>query len=120
VGQCPPVFAAFVALRFAAPGHRRMFYAVHIVMQALVAHPRVFFLPNWRDSSHRDEALQARERKPSKFYVLYVGKPSYIKGFSRFVELRRLIDGEDIEFVATVPPDSLGPGDGNIKCLGMV
>ncbi len=118
--QGPHVFAAFLARRFAVPGHLRMFDAVHIVMQARVAHPRVFFLPNWVDCSHRDQALQARERKPSKFYVLYVGKPSYIKGFSRFVELRRLIDGEDIEFVATVPPDSLAPGDGNIKCLGMV
>jgi glycosyltransferase involved in cell wall biosynthesis len=118
--QGPHVFAAYLARQFVAPGHMRMFEAVHTVMPEKVAHPHVFFLPNWVDCSRRDKALQTRERKPSKFSVLYVGKPSYIKGFNRFVELRRLIDEKDIEFVATVPPDSVPSRDGEIKCLGMV
>jgi glycosyltransferase involved in cell wall biosynthesis len=118
--QGPHVFAAYLARRFAGPRPMRRFDAVHTVMPTRVAHPRVFFLPNWVDCSHRDAALRNRERRPPKFVVLYVGKPSYIKGFNRFIELSHLIDGNDIEFVATVPPQSVGPGDGNIKCLGMV
>jgi glycosyltransferase involved in cell wall biosynthesis len=118
--QGPHVFGAYLARRLAFPGHMRNFDAVHTVLRARVAHPHVFFLPNWVDCSHRDDCLRARERKPSKFSVLYVGKPSYIKGYDRFVELSRRSDRNDIEFMATVAPNKTDPSRGRIRCLGMI
>jgi glycosyltransferase involved in cell wall biosynthesis len=117
--QGPHVFGAYLARKFGLPRQLRMFDAVHVVMKGRVAHPNVFLLPNWVDCSHREAALRQRQRRPSKFTVLYVGKRSYIKGYDRFVEVSRLNDEEDIEFIATVPPGR-GDGDGRVRCLGMV
>jgi glycosyltransferase involved in cell wall biosynthesis len=118
--QGPLVFAAYLARQVVGHPDLRKFDAVHIVMRAHVVHPRVFLLPNWVDCSRQDASLRAKADRPSKFTVLYVGKPDYIKGFDLFVELSRLNDRDDIEFAATVPPGTVTATHGRVKCLDHV
>ena len=114
--QGPLVAGAFVIRRVLGDALLREFDAVHTVDPSglPISHRKVFVIPNWVSCSRAQPQL--KRKRPEKFRVLFVGKPSYNKGFDIFTEASRLFDQEDIEFVATFEHSN----SGRVKCLGYV
>ncbi len=99
------------------------FDAVHTVNPdgLPIRHRRIFRIPNWVDCSKSDELLPIKNERQGKFRVLFVGKPSYTKGFDRFLALSDMFHDDDIEFVATFPPhNSKYTNNGKVRCLGHI
>lgn len=118
--QGPFVAGAYIARELLGSAYLRGFDAVHAVSPVRLPHRRIFVLPNWVDCTNSLRALEMKRERDDIFRVLYVGKPSYTKGFDKFAELSELVKADDIEFVAVFPPDPNYKGQGNIRWLGYV
>jgi len=121
--QGPFVAGAYVFRELLGRRALRGFDAIHTVNgnSLPINHPNVYRIPNWVDCSHSVDLVRARRDREDKFRILFVGKPYYIKGFDRFLALSKLIHEDDIEFVATFPPENLGyGGNHNVRYIGYV
>jgi len=96
------------------------FNLIHAVSPVPISHPPVRVLPNWVDCSNSARALEHKREPEGVFSVLYVGKPSYTKGFDRFEALSEMLSGNGIEFWAAFPPDPAYHGNARIKWLGYI
>ncbi len=105
IRQGPFVAGAYMARQTIGPLDLTRFDAVHTVSPLPLAHRRVYTLPNWVDRSNTSRALDAKRTRPERFAVLYVGKPSYTKGFDFLTALSRQMSGDGIEFWVASPPD---------------
>jgi len=75
-----------------------LYDAVHVVNKAIrVRHPRVFYIPLFIDTN----TYRPLEKKQDKFTVLFVGRPSWQKGWDIFVQVAKILKkrGVDIEFL---------------------
>ncbi len=101
----------------------RTFNALHTVNQngLNLGHPRIFKIPNWVDCSRSSDLLRSKRTRQNKFRVLFVGKPYYIKGVDRFIALSKMFHEDDIEFVATFPPENGYSHDhGRVRFVGRI
>jgi glycosyltransferase involved in cell wall biosynthesis len=64
--------------------------------------------------------LELKVQRAETFTVLYVGKPSYTKGFDLFAAVSELVTGSDIRFVAVGPPDRKFDGGGRVDWVGYI
>ena len=116
--QGPFVAGAYVARQTIGQIDLEAFDAVHAVSPVPLSHPPVHVLPNWVDRSNSARALALKRNRADTFGVLYVGKPSYTKGFDRVAALSELLSGSGIEFWAAFPPDPAYQGGDHVKWLG--
>jgi glycosyltransferase involved in cell wall biosynthesis len=118
--QGPFVAAAYVFRRSQGSKYLKGFDAVHTVSPVTLSHPHLYMLPNWVDCSHASQALELKKRKGDAFTVLYVGKPSYTKGFDLFAAVSELSTARDMRFVAVSPPDPKFNGQGRVEWGGYI
>jgi glycosyltransferase involved in cell wall biosynthesis len=117
------VAGAYVFRQLVGERALRKFDAIHTVNpEGLpIKHDRIYKIPNWVDCSKSDKLLPMKREKQGKFRVLFVGKPYYIKGFDRFIALSDMMEQDDIEFVATFPPEGQKYANrGRIRCVGHI
>jgi glycosyltransferase involved in cell wall biosynthesis len=118
--QGPLVASAYILRRSQGSKYLIGFDAVHTVSPVSLSHPHLYILPNWVNCSHSSEALELKKRKSDTFTVLYVGKPSYTKGFDLFAGVSELSTEKDIRFVAVFPPDPNFNGQGKVEWIGHI
>jgi glycosyltransferase involved in cell wall biosynthesis len=101
------VAGAYLFREFLGKRALRGFDAIHTVNPNGLEfnHPRIFSIPNWVDCARSETLLQSKRVRRNKFRLLFVGKPYFIKGIDRFIALSNMFDHEDMEFVATFPPE---------------
>ncbi len=91
------------------------FDAIHVInrkAQSLLPEgKKVFYIPNWIDCSR----FKPNMERNKGFSVLFVGRRN--KGFSTYVEVANLLEGEEIEFNA-IGPDL--ESTRNVKYLGLI
>lgn len=116
--QGPFVAGAYVLRQTIGKIDLEAFDAVHAVSPVPVSHGRLYVLPNWVNCSNTARALEAKRTRPETFGVLYVGKPSYTKGFDIVTALAESLAGNGIEFWAAFPPEPGFHGDDHVKWLG--
>lgn len=118
--QGPFVAGAYVARETIGRLELDRFDAIHTVSPVPLAHRRAYVLPNWVDRSNTPRALAMKRERPKTFAVLYVGKPSYTKGFDRVTALGRRLSRDGMEFwVASAPDPEFARLDG-LKWVGYV
>lgn len=120
VRQGPFVAGAYLARETVGRYDLHQFDAVHSVTPVALAHRRHFVLPNWVDRSNTPRALGLKQERGATFAVLYVGKPSYTKGFDTVVTLSEQLAGDGLEFWVACPPDPLVTGCKSLKWVGYV
>ena len=118
--QGPYVAGAYLVRRSRGPRYLADFDAVHAVSPVPLSHRHLYVLPNWVDCTKSAEALELKARRAETFTVLYVGKPSYTKGFDLFAAVSERVPHEDIRFVAIGPPDRKFGGGGRVEWVGYV
>ncbi len=118
--QGPFVAGAYLARQTVGRAELEGFDAVHAVSPVPFSHRNLFVLPNWVDCSSMERALAERRTRPDTFVVLYVGKPSFTKGFDAVQELSESLAGDGVEFRAVFPPDPAYTGDAKIRWMGYV
>ncbi len=91
------------------------FDAVHVInkecLKASIHTKRVYYVPNWIDTS----VFKPTEEKNERFSALFVGRR--VKGYSTFVKVAELLKRQNIDFYA-VGTDVESAG--NVKSLGLV
>ena len=121
--QGPFVAGAYLFRELLGKRALRGFDAIHTVNGngLPIDHPNVYRIPNWVDCSRSVDIIRARRDRTDKFRILFVGKPYYVKGFDRFLALSNMISEDDIEFVATFPPETRRYAEnGNVRFIGYV
>ncbi|MEM3383881.1 MAG: glycosyltransferase family 4 protein [Nitrososphaerales archaeon] len=89
--------------------------AIHIMNKAIkVRHRKVYYIPNFVDTN----VYKPLKNKCDKFTVLYVGRPSWQKGWDTFLTLANLIRNKynDVEFIWVGGREKLN----DVKGLGYV
>ncbi len=117
------VAGAYMFRQFLGKRVFRGFDAIHTVNPngLRVDHPRTFSIPNWVDCGKSAELLQSKKVRSDTFRLLFVGKPYFIKGIDRFIALSQMFDQDDMEFVATFPPEQGAySNQGRISYIGRV
>ena len=114
------VAGAYVVRRSLGSRYLSGFDAVHAVSPIDLTHPRLYVLPNWVACSNSCRALELKKERGDTFTVLYVGKPSYTKGFDMFVAVSESCQANDVRFVAVFPPDPKFNHQGKVEWMGYV
>jgi glycosyltransferase involved in cell wall biosynthesis len=90
----------------------RRFSLTHLLVPTKLAHNRTFYVPNWVDTSY----LIATKNRPKDFSVLFVGRPTWEKGWDIFSQTAQITRSRNsaIRFLAT------GSGSNDVQDLGIM